>query len=281
MAGQGAPPSHSGGGPQDPGASLAAALLAAMARQQQQREMVAMARAPGPGLSEVLKPEVLAPLLQDPEVRSRCCQCDRGMCLCVSAVRACVFVARAACNARRRGLCHTRLNAGARLERRDILVTSVLLVLRRAASSAGSGAPVYLLARRAALKGGIGCEFQHSSTSAASWRVAGRPKLQQQQQQWVLQICNSVSRFNACLALTSFLCVCTLQALAHSPQFHQQLATFGGALQTGQLDLAQFGLQAEVRTYLACLADTPVSSSRQVRSLPQSALSSQMQDELN
>lgn len=46
-------------------------------------------------------------------------------------------------------------------------------------------------------------------------------------------------------------CVClpcpAPQALAHSPQFHQQLATFGGALQTGQLDLAQFGLQAEVR----------------------------------
>lgn len=37
------------------------------------------------------------------------------------------------------------------------------------------------------------------------------------------------------------------QALAHSPQFHQQLGTFSAALQTGQLDLAQFGLQAEVR----------------------------------
>jgi hypothetical protein len=36
------------------------------------------------------------------------------------------------------------------------------------------------------------------------------------------------------------------QALAHSPQFHQQLAAFGAALQSGQLDLAQFGLQAEV-----------------------------------
>jgi hypothetical protein len=34
--------------------------------------------------------------------------------------------------------------------------------------------------------------------------------------------------------------------LAHSPQFQQQLATFSGALQTGQLDLAQFGLQAQV-----------------------------------
>jgi hypothetical protein len=43
------------------------------------------------------------------------------------------------------------------------------------------------------------------------------------------------------------LCLACLQALAHSPQFHQQLATLGGALQTGQLDLAQFGLQAEVR----------------------------------
>jgi hypothetical protein len=74
MAGRGAPQAASGGGPQDPGASLAAALLAAMARQQQQRDMVAMARAPGPGLSEVLKPEVLAPLLQDPEVCGQCCQ---------------------------------------------------------------------------------------------------------------------------------------------------------------------------------------------------------------
>jgi hypothetical protein len=34
--------------------------------------------------------------------------------------------------------------------------------------------------------------------------------------------------------------------LAHSPQFQQQLSTFSGALQTGQLDLAQFGLQAQV-----------------------------------
>jgi hypothetical protein len=42
-----------------------------MARRQQQQDMVAMARAPGPGLTDVLKPEVLAPLLQDPEV---CCQ---------------------------------------------------------------------------------------------------------------------------------------------------------------------------------------------------------------
>lgn len=57
-----------GGGSQDPGASLAAALLAAMARQQQRQELVRMSRAPGPSLSEVLKPEVLAPLLQDPEV---------------------------------------------------------------------------------------------------------------------------------------------------------------------------------------------------------------------
>lgn len=68
MSGQGPPPA-AGGGSQDPGASLAAALLAAMARRQQQQQLVAMARAPGPGLHEVLKPEVLAPLLQDPEVR--------------------------------------------------------------------------------------------------------------------------------------------------------------------------------------------------------------------
>ena len=70
MAGQGpsAPPAGGAAAPSDPGASLAAALLAAMARQQQQQQLAAMARAPGPGLSEVLKPEVLAPLLQDPEV---------------------------------------------------------------------------------------------------------------------------------------------------------------------------------------------------------------------
>eukprot|EP00882_Tetradesmus_deserticola_P015917 GHRQ01016974.1.p1 GENE.GHRQ01016974.1~~GHRQ01016974.1.p1 ORF type:complete len:149 (+),score=45.39 GHRQ01016974.1:371-817(+) len=36
-----------------------------------------------------------------------------------------------------------------------------------------------------------------------------------------------------------------LLELARSPQFQQQLATFSGALQTGQLDLAQFGLQAQ------------------------------------
>jgi len=60
----------------DPGASLAAALLAAMARQHRQQEFRAMAVAPGPGLSEVLKPEVLAPLLADPEVRGarHCCR---------------------------------------------------------------------------------------------------------------------------------------------------------------------------------------------------------------
>lgn len=134
MAGRGAPQAGSGGGPQDPGASLAAALLAAMARQQQQRDMVAMARAPGPGLSEVLKPEVLAPLLQDPEV----------------------------------------------LERLSTYLP----------------------------------EEQRSREA--------------------------------------------LVALAHSPQFHQQLATFGGALQTGQLDLAQFGLQAEgfrVADFLKAIED--------------------------
>jgi hypothetical protein len=37
-----------------------------------------------------------------------------------------------------------------------------------------------------------------------------------------------------------------LVALAHSPQFHQQLQTFSAALQTGQLDLGQFGLRAAV-----------------------------------
>jgi hypothetical protein len=47
------------------------------------------------------------------------------------------------------------------------------------------------------------------------------------------------------------------QALAHSPQFHQQLATFGGALQTGQLDLAQFGLQAEVRDIIPSVIFCP------------------------
>ncbi|KAG2498578.1 hypothetical protein HYH03_003329 [Edaphochlamys debaryana] len=35
-----------------------------------------------------------------------------------------------------------------------------------------------------------------------------------------------------------------LAALAHSPQFQQQLSTFSAALQTGQLDLSQFGLRA-------------------------------------
>lgn len=77
MAGRGPQGSNAAGaggagGQQDPGASLAAALLAAVARQQQQRDLVAMARAPGPSLSEVLRPEVLAPLLQDPEVCRHC-----------------------------------------------------------------------------------------------------------------------------------------------------------------------------------------------------------------
>jgi hypothetical protein len=42
--------------------------MAAVARRQQQQQMRDMAAAPGPGLQEVLKPEVLTPLLQDPEV---------------------------------------------------------------------------------------------------------------------------------------------------------------------------------------------------------------------
>jgi hypothetical protein len=42
--------------------------MAAMARRQRQQQMQEMAVAPGPGLQEVLKPEVLTPLLQDPEV---------------------------------------------------------------------------------------------------------------------------------------------------------------------------------------------------------------------
>jgi hypothetical protein len=42
--------------------------MAAVAWRQQQQQMRDMAVAPGPGLQEVLKPEVLTPLLQDPEV---------------------------------------------------------------------------------------------------------------------------------------------------------------------------------------------------------------------
>jgi hypothetical protein len=38
-----------------------------------------------------------------------------------------------------------------------------------------------------------------------------------------------------------------LRQLARSAQFQQQLAAFSAALQTGQLDLSQFGLRAEVR----------------------------------
>eukprot|EP00879_Flechtneria_rotunda_P009097 GHRR01009524.1.p2 GENE.GHRR01009524.1~~GHRR01009524.1.p2 ORF type:complete len:343 (+),score=129.10 GHRR01009524.1:333-1361(+) len=71
----GAPPGPTagtgGGSSADPGASLAAALLAAMAHRQQQQRAAAMAMAPGPGLTEVLRPEVLTPLLQDPEVLER------------------------------------------------------------------------------------------------------------------------------------------------------------------------------------------------------------------
>lgn len=118
----------------DPGASLAAALMAAVARRQQQQQMRDMAVAPGPGLQEVLKPEVLGPLLQDPEVLER-----------LSAY-----------------LPEEQRSRGALLE------------------------------------------------------------------------------------------------LAHSPQFAQQLATFSGALQTGQLDLAQFGLQAQgftVADFLRAIQD--------------------------
>ena len=38
-----------------------------------------------------------------------------------------------------------------------------------------------------------------------------------------------------------------LEALVVSAQFRSQLDVFGAALQSGQLNLAQFGLQAEVR----------------------------------
>lgn len=108
--------------------------MAAVARQQQQQQMRDMAVAPGPGLQEVLKPEVLGPLLQDPEVLER-----------LSAY-----------------LPEEQRSRGALLE------------------------------------------------------------------------------------------------LAHSPQFAQQLATFSGALQTGQLDLAQFGLQAQgftVADFLRAIQD--------------------------
>ncbi|KAG2432253.1 hypothetical protein HXX76_009171 [Chlamydomonas incerta] len=49
-----------------------------------------------------------------------------------------------------------------------------------------------------------------------------------------------------------------LAALAHSPQFQQQLSTFSNALQTGQLDLSQFGLRAagySVADFLAAIQD--------------------------
>eukprot|EP00878_Enallax_costatus_P011615 GHUV01012124.1.p1 GENE.GHUV01012124.1~~GHUV01012124.1.p1 ORF type:complete len:237 (+),score=80.45 GHUV01012124.1:1179-1889(+) len=135
MAGTCAGSSSSGpNGPSDAGASLAAALLAAMARQQRAQQQREMAVAPGPGLSEVLKPEVLAPLLQDPEMLER--------------------------------------------------LSSYLP------------------------------EEQRSPEA--------------------------------------------LRALAHSPQFHQQLSTFSAALQTGQMDLAQFGLQSEgftVADFLRAIQD--------------------------
>ncbi len=54
--------------------------------------------------------------------------------------------------------------------------------------------------------------------------------------------------FQPCLRTLSRDCRTTdaLLSLAHSPQFQQQLHTFGAALQSGQLDLSQFGLRAAV-----------------------------------
>ncbi|EFJ46263.1 adhesion molecule [Volvox carteri f. nagariensis] len=49
-----------------------------------------------------------------------------------------------------------------------------------------------------------------------------------------------------------------LVALAHSPQFQQQLGSFSTALQTGQLDLSQFGLRAtgySVADFLSAIQD--------------------------
>ncbi|GIL74337.1 hypothetical protein Vretimale_2068 [Volvox reticuliferus] len=49
-----------------------------------------------------------------------------------------------------------------------------------------------------------------------------------------------------------------LVTLAHSPQFQQQLNTFSTALQTGQLDLSQFGLRAagySVADFLAAIQE--------------------------
>uniref|UniRef100_A0A7S0RUT9 Pru domain-containing protein n=1 Tax=Chlamydomonas leiostraca TaxID=1034604 RepID=A0A7S0RUT9_9CHLO len=49
-----------------------------------------------------------------------------------------------------------------------------------------------------------------------------------------------------------------LVATAHSPQFAQQLAAFSAALQSGQLDLAQFGLNAKgysVAAFLEAVGD--------------------------
>jgi hypothetical protein len=72
IAGGGAAGLQAAGGEQlsDPGASLAAALLSAVARQRGVAQRAG--RAPGPGLAEVLRPDVLAPLLSDTEVRWGC-----------------------------------------------------------------------------------------------------------------------------------------------------------------------------------------------------------------
>jgi hypothetical protein len=64
----GAPPAgaSTGAGAQDAGSALGAALLAALARQQHASRMAGVAA--GPSLADVLRPDVVAPLLADEEV---------------------------------------------------------------------------------------------------------------------------------------------------------------------------------------------------------------------
>jgi hypothetical protein len=66
----GVPAAGGGGAQQDAGSAIGAALLAALARQQHGARMAGVAA--GPSLADVLRPDVVAPLLADEEVRGWC-----------------------------------------------------------------------------------------------------------------------------------------------------------------------------------------------------------------
>jgi len=192
-------PGGGGGGSssnQDAGSALGAALLAALARQQHAQHMRGVAA--GPSLADVLRPDVVAPLLADAEVRL----CFAVvLCACVYAhVCLCAFVL-----------------VGFRLR---------LFVHNRSPHSQKhhTTPPTHTPHPHHPQK-------QHTTPPRHTTPPPSPAQVLERLGQHLPEEHRSVAE---------------LRQLARSAQFQQQLQAFSGALQTGQLDLSQFGLRAEV-----------------------------------